>query len=318
MPQTRMVAVLFYDVVGSTELLSRVGPASADNLRERLFAEMRSALAVHRGTEVKNLGDGMMAVFDSGTDAIACAVTMQQSTAAQSRRDPDAVQPIRVGLSAGEATVDNGDYFGVPVVEASRLCSAADTAQILVSDLLATIVAPRGAHRLEPAGQRLLKGLPDPVNVWEVPWEAGEDTTLRVALVDDSVLVRDGVARALEAEGLDVVLQASDANELFAKLAAARPHVVITDVRMPPTHTTEGLDAAEKIKADSPHIGVLVLSAALQDAAARRLLDASTGGIGYLLKDSVGDIAELAAAVRTVASGGSAIAPDVVARLAST
>lgn len=318
MPQTRMVAVLFYDVVGSTELLSRVGPAAADDLRDRHFAEMRSALAVHRGTEVKNLGDGMMAVFDSGTDAIACAVTMQQSGAARSRRTPEAEQQIRIGLSAGEATVDGGDYFGFPVVEASRLCSVADTAQILVSDLLAMIVAPRGAHQLEPSGQRLLKGFPDPVTVWEVPWEASEDATLRVALVDDSVLVREGVARALEAEGLDVVLQASDAHELFAKLAAARPHVVITDVRMPPTHTTEGLDAAEKIKADSPHIGVLVLSAVLQDAAAHRLLDVSTGGIGYLLKDSVGDMAELAAAVRTVASGGSAIARDVAARLAAS
>lgn len=313
-----MVAVLFYDVVGSTELLSRVGPAAIDDLRVRNFAEMRSALAVHRGIEVKNLGDGMMAVFDSGTDAIACAVTMQQSAAAQARRDPEAAQQIRVGLSAGETTLDGGDYFGVPVVEASRLCSAADTAQILVSDLLATIVAPRGAHRLEPAGQRVLKGLPEPATVWEVPWEPREDTTLRVAVVDDSVLVREGVARALEAEGLDVVLQASDADELFAKLAAARPHVVITDVRMPPTHTTEGLDAAEKIKAEAPDIGVLVLSAVLQDAAAHRLLDASTGGIGYLLKDSVGDIAELAAAVRTVASGGSAIAPDVAARLAAS
>jgi class 3 adenylate cyclase/CheY-like chemotaxis protein len=317
MPRTTIVAVLFYDVVASTELLSRIGPAAADDLRDRHFAEMRSALAVHRGTEVKNLGDGMMAVFDGGTDAIACAITMQQMAAAQVRRNPDAAQRIRVGLSAGEATVDNGDYFGVPVVEASRLCSAADTGQILVSDLLATIVAPRGVHRLEPAGQRVLKGLPDPATVWEVPWEASDDATLRIALVDDSVILREGLARALEAEGLDVVLQASNADELFAGLAGARPHVVITDVRMPPTHTTEGLDAAEKIKADSPDIGVLVLSAALQDAAARRLLAASTGGIGYLLKDSVGDMAELAAAVRTVASGGSAIASDVAARLAA-
>lgn len=318
MSQIRMVAVLFSDVVGSTALLSQVGPAAADELRERHFADMRSALAVHRGKEIKNLGDGLMAVFDSGTDAIACAITMQQAAAAQVRRDPAAAQQIRVGLSAGETTVENGDHFGVPVVEASRLCSAADTAQILVSDLLATIVAPRGAHRLQPAGQRVLKGLPDPATVWDVPWEASDDVTLRVALVDDSALIRQAIARAFEEEGLDVVLQASNAEELFAGLAAARPHVVVTDVRMPPTHTTEGLDAAERIKLESPEIGVLVLSATLQDAAARRLLDASTGGIGYLLKDSVGDMAELAAAVRTVASGGSAIAPDVVARLAAT
>jgi class 3 adenylate cyclase/ActR/RegA family two-component response regulator len=313
---TKLVAVLFYDVVGSTELMSRVGPVASDELRGQQFAEMRGILAVHRGTEVKNLGDGMMAVFGSGSDAIACAVTMQQAVAAQARRNPAAAQQIRVGLSVGEATVEAGDYFGVPVVEASRLCSAADAGQVLVSDLLATVVAPRGTHQLEPGGVRTLKGLPEPAAVWEVPWEASDDAVLRVALVDDSVILREGVARALEDEGLNVVLQASTAEQLFAGLAAARPHVVITDVRMPPTHTTEGLDAAERIKSETPDVGVLVLSAALQDAAARRLLDASTGGIGYLLKDSVGDIAELAAAVRTVASGGSAIAPDVAARLA--
>ena len=315
MPRTRIVAVLFTDVVGSTELLSRVGPDAADELRDRHFAEMRSALAVHRGTEVKTLGDGMMAVFESATDAIACAVTMQQAAAAQGRRDPDARQDIRVGLSVGEATVEDGDYFGVPVVEASRLCDAADTGQILVSDLMRSVVAPRGVHRLDPVGELSLKGLPDPMAAWEVRWESTDDSTLRVALADDSGLLREGIARALTEEGIDVVLQASDAEELLAGLAGARPHAVVVDVRMPPTHTTEGIDAAEQIKADHPEIGVLVLSATLQEGSARRLLEAATGGIGYLLKDSVGDIAELAAAVRTVASGGSAIAPDVVARL---
>lgn len=315
-PRTKIVAVLFTDVVGSTDLLSRVGPAAADELRDRHFAEMRSALAVHRGTEVKTLGDGMMDVFESATDAIACAVTMQQAAAAQGRRDPETRQDIRIGLSVGEATVEDGDYFGVPVVEASRLCAAAAAGQVLVADLMRTFVAARGVHQLDPVGELQLKGLPDPMTAWQVLWEPTEETTLRVALADDSGLLREGIARALEEEGIDVVLQASDADELLAGLTAARPHAVIVDVRMPPTHTTEGLDAAERIKADHPEIGVLVLSATLQEGAARRLLEATTGGIGYLLKDSVGDIAELAAAVRTVASGGSAIAPDVVARLA--
>jgi class 3 adenylate cyclase/CheY-like chemotaxis protein len=314
-PRTRIVAVLFTDVVGSTELLSRVGPTAADELRDRHFAEMRSALAVHRGTEVKTLGDGMMAVFESATDAIACAVTMQQAAAAQGRRDPEARQDIRVGLSVGEATVEDGDYFGIPVVEASRLCGAAVNGQVLVADLARDMISPRGVHRLEPVGEISLKGLPGLMTAWQVLWEPTNDVTLRVALADDSGLLREGIARALESEGIDVVLQASDAEELLAGLAGARPHAVVVDVRMPPTHTTEGIEAAEKIKADHPDIGVLVLSATLQEGAARRLLEAATGGIGYMLKDSVGDVAELAAAVRTVASGGSAIAPDVVARL---
>lgn len=314
-PRNRIVAVLFTDVVGSTELLSRVGPSAADGLRDRHFAELRSALAVHRGTEVKTLGDGMMAVFESATDAIACAVTMQQAAAAQGRRDPEARQDIRIGIGVGEATVEDGDYFGVPVVEASRLCNAAEGGQVLVTDLTRAMVTARGVHRLDPVGELDLKGLPEPVTAWEVRWEPTDETALRVALADDSGLLREGIARALGEEGIDVVLQASDAEELLAGLAGARPHAVVVDVRMPPTHTTEGIDAAEQIKADHPEIGVLVLSATLQEGAARRLLEAATGGIGYMLKDSVGDVAELAAAVRTVASGGSAIAPDVVARL---
>ncbi len=315
MPRTRIVTVLFTDVVGSTELLSRVGPSVADGLRDRHFAEMRSALAVHHGTEVKTLGDGMMAVFDGATDAIACAVTMQQAAAAQGRRDPEARQDIRVGLSVGEAAVEHDDFFGIPVVEASRLCQVADSGQILVSDLMRSIVAARGVHRLERPSEFSLKGIPEPVTAWLVQWDSTEEARLRVALADDSGLLREGIARALESEGIDVVLQASDAEELLAGLAGARPHAVVVDVRMPPTHTTEGLDAAEQIKAAHPEIGVLVLSATLQEGSARRLLDAATGGIGYLLKDSVGDLAELAAAVRTVASGGSVIAPDVVNRL---
>ncbi|TXL57291.1 response regulator [Aeromicrobium terrae] len=305
MLRTRMVAVLFTDMVGSTTLLSELGASAADELRDRHFAEMRSALAVHHGTEVKTLGDGMMAVFESVTDALACAVTMQQASQ----------QNIRIGLSVGEATVENSDYFGIPVVEASRLCAAADDGQILVADLVRAVVATRDVHRLEPVGELTLKGLPAPTMAWEVGWEPDEDSALRVALADDSALLREGIARALAQEGIDVVFQASDAEELLAGLAGARPHAVVVDVRMPPTHTTEGLDAAERIKADYPQVGVLVLSATLQEEAARRLLAAAPGGVGYLLKDSVGEVAELVSAVRTVASGGSVIAPEIVARL---
>jgi class 3 adenylate cyclase/CheY-like chemotaxis protein len=304
--RTRIVAVLFTDMVGSTTLLSELGASAADELRDRHFAEMRSALAVHHGTEVKTLGDGMMAVFDSVTDALACAVTMQQASQ----------QNIRIGLSVGEATVEDSDFFGIPVVEASRLCAAADDGQILVADLVRAVVASRDGHRLEPVGELTLKGLPAPTMAWEVGWEPDADSSLRVALADDSALLREGIARALAQEGIDVVLQASDADELLAGLAGSRPHAVVVDVRMPPTHTTEGLDAAERIKADYPEIGVLVLSATLHEEAARRLLAAAApGGVGYLLKDSVGEVAELVAAVRTVAGGGSVIAPEIVARL---
>jgi DNA-binding NarL/FixJ family response regulator len=119
----------------------------------------------------------------------------------------------------------------------------------------------------------------------------------------------------LEAEGIDVVLQASDAESLLRDLVETRPHVVIVDVRMPPTHTTEGLDAAKRIRDEHPDIGVLVLSASVEPGAARRLLASATDGVGYLLKERVADISQLTTAIRTVARGGLAIDPAVVDQL---
>jgi serine/threonine-protein kinase len=152
---------------------------------------------------------------------------------------------------------------------------------------------------------------------WRLDWDPGEEFALRVALADDSVLLREGIASVLKAAGIDVVLQASDAETVERSLVTLRPHVVILDVRRPPTPTTEGLQAAERIRAEHPDIGVLVLSAWVDPDAARRLLANATDGIGYLLKDRVGDIDQLTAAIRAVASGGSAIDPEVIERLAA-
>jgi class 3 adenylate cyclase/CheY-like chemotaxis protein len=315
-PTVRTITVLFTDLVGSTETLTALGPAAGDQLRSRYFAAVRGALAVHGGDEVKTLGDGFMAVFASASDAIGCAVTLQRGLAAHTRRHPDQPLRLRIGISAGEASFEDGDYFGLPVVEASRLCAAAGGGEVLTSDVVRALTGGAGIHRLAEAGALTLKGLPAPVHAWRVDWDPDEGTGLRVALADDSVLLREGLARVLESEDVDVVLQASDADELLRGLAAARPNVVVVDVRMPPTHTTEGLLAAERIRSQHPHIGVLVLSASVQASAARRLLGTATGGIGYMLKERIGDIAELTAAIRTIATGGSAIDPEVVALLA--
>jgi len=138
---------------------------------------------------------------------------------------------------------------------------------------------------------------------------------MRVVLADDAVLVRAGIARVLEAEGFDVVGQAGNTTELLAVVARERPHVAIVDVRMPPTHTDEGIRAAEQLRAHHPDVGVLVLSQHAAPPQALRLLTERAGGIGYLLKERVSDTAELADAVRRVGSGGVAVDPEVVARL---
>ena len=133
-------------------------------------------------------------------------------------------------------------------------------------------------------------------------------------LADDAALVRDGVARVLADHGFEVVAQLSDAASLLDAVASHRPDVVVVDIRMPPTHTVEGLRAALDIRSRHPDVGVLVLSQHLESRYALDLLE-SGRGVGYLLKERVGDVADLAEAVRRVGSGGSAVDPEVVERL---
>jgi DNA-binding NarL/FixJ family response regulator len=138
---------------------------------------------------------------------------------------------------------------------------------------------------------------------------------LRVALAEDSVLFREGLVRLLEAAGFDVVGQAGDAIDLLEIVERSHPDVAITDIHMPPTHTTEGLDAALRIRAEHQDVGVLVLSQFVETQHAMALLAEPGGRVGYLLKDRVTDLAEFADAVRRVGDGGSVIDPQVVAQL---
>jgi DNA-binding NarL/FixJ family response regulator len=138
----------------------------------------------------------------------------------------------------------------------------------------------------------------------------------RVVLADDSVLLREGIARLLVEAGLEVVAQVGDPTELVDAVRAHAPDVAIVDIRMPPTHTDEGLRAAERIRAEHRgRVGVLVLSQYVETTFALRLVEEGAGGVGYLLKDRVADVDEFADSVRRVARGGSVIDPEVVAQL---
>ncbi len=130
-------------------------------------------------------------------------------------------------------------------------------------------------------------------------------------VADDAALVRQGIARLLEDAGFEVVAQLPDAVGLASSVEAFRPDVVIVDIRMPPTHTTEGLEAALDIKSHYPEVGVLVLSQHVESRYAMKLLGEGTPGVGYLLKERVGDLVEFSDAVRRVGSGGSAVDPEV-------
>lgn len=141
---------------------------------------------------------------------------------------------------------------------------------------------------------------------------------MRVALADDSVLLREGVRSLLEDEGIAVVASVDDGQQLLTAVAAHRPNLAIVDVRMPPTHTTEGLEAALEIKRRFPEIGVLVLSQYVLREYATELLSTETVGVGYLLKNRVTDIDRFLESVNRIAEGGTVIDPEVVRQLLSS
>jgi DNA-binding NarL/FixJ family response regulator len=138
---------------------------------------------------------------------------------------------------------------------------------------------------------------------------------VRVAIAEDSVLLREGVARLLGEAGFDVVAQCENADDLLLKVRSFTPDVVIVDIRLPPTHNDEGLRAALELRSSHPEVGVLVLSQYVEVGLALKLVADSAEGVGYLLKDRVSDVRDFVAAVRRVADGGSALDPLIVSTL---
>ncbi len=138
---------------------------------------------------------------------------------------------------------------------------------------------------------------------------------MRVILADDSLILREGLTRLLTEIGFEVVAQAGDGDELLAAAASGAFDVAIVDIRMPPTHTDEGLRAAREIRRRHPGTGILVLSQFARPSYALELLADGAEGVGYLLKDRVSDLADLADSVRRVGAGGSVLDPSVVSQL---
>ena len=138
---------------------------------------------------------------------------------------------------------------------------------------------------------------------------------MRAVIAEDSVLLREGIARLLEDGGIEVVGQSGDGEDLLRKVRAHKPDIAIVDIRMPPTNTEEGLIAAKTIRAESPEVSVLVLSQYIEESYALDLLADNAEGVGYLLKDRVSDLDNFLDAVRRVADGGSALDPEVVSHM---
>jgi pentatricopeptide repeat protein len=166
---TATITVLMTDLVGSTRLL-RHGPEAYDEIRRAHFDAVRAVIADCRGDEVKSTGDGVMATFTSAADAVLAAIGVQQAVSLLQRRDPRS-PAVRVGIGCGEATSEDGDWYGPPVIEAARLCNDAQPGQILATSVARAVVGSRGGHGFVSLGERNLKGFDEPVGVVEVTWE---------------------------------------------------------------------------------------------------------------------------------------------------
>jgi DNA-binding NarL/FixJ family response regulator len=144
------------------------------------------------------------------------------------------------------------------------------------------------------------------------------ENNMRIVIAEDSVLLREGLIRLLVDAGEDVVATAGDADEAIAAIDAHQPDIAVLDVRMPPTHTDEGLRAALAVRSRWPQVAVLVLSQWVEERYATELLAGTTAGVGYLLKDRVADVRDFVEAVRRVGTGGTALDPEVVSQLLAT
>ena len=317
---TGTVTLLFTDLEGSTGLIRQLGDRYGDLLHDHRRL-MRHVVARHGGSEVDTAGDGNFIAFPTARDGVAAAVDAQRAMA-DHPWPPEAVVRVRMALHTGEPRLAEQGYHGLGVHLAARLCQSGRGGQILLSESTRAVIAddmPPGVSVVS-LGERALKDFDRPQPVYEVvaagvPEASAGPAALRVVLAEDSVLLREGIARLLESEGFEVVGQVDNPDDLVRRVGFAKPDVAIVDIRMPPTHTDEGLQAARRIRERHSGVGVLVLSQYVEAEYATGLLSEQAEGTGYLLKDRIANVGEFTDAVRRVAGGGSALDPAVVAQL---
>jgi DNA-binding NarL/FixJ family response regulator/class 3 adenylate cyclase len=317
------VTLLFTDVEGSTRLVHELGDAYAGVLADHRRI-VRESVAAAGGHEVDSRGDEFFLAFPSAAGAVAAAVEMQQTLAGHDWPARVEVR-VRIGLHTGTPVLRDGAYFGMDVHRAARICQAGHGGQVLIS--ATTREELDRAYDVRDLGEHELPGLPEaeriyqldvpglPTHFPELEFARRGMRGVRVVLAEDSVLLREGIARLLEDQGFEVAAQSGTADDLLRHVGMHKPDVAIVDIRMPPTQTDEGLRAAQEIRERWPDTGVLVLSQYVEPGYAMELLGENAEGVGYLLKDRVSDVEEFAAAVRRVGEGGSALDPAVVSQL---
>jgi class 3 adenylate cyclase/DNA-binding NarL/FixJ family response regulator len=329
------ITFLFTDIEGSTRLLKRLGDEYALLLVEH-HSLFRMLFEEYGGREVDSQGDAFFVAFPRAKDAVAVALAGQRKIAAHSWPRQADVR-VRMGIHTGEPAVTAERYIGLGVHRAARICAAAHGGQILLSQATYAVLVDDVLRDIgfRDLGEHTLKDLHRPERIYQLvvpdlPSEfaplrgtgaistaAEAPAGLRVVVADDSVLLREGLARLLQDAGFAVVGTAADAGELLQQVAELGPSVAITDIRMPPTQTDEGLVAAKEIRRLHPEVGVLVLSQYVEPHYATLLLEEYPERVGYLLKDRVSDVAVLADAIRRIERGECVVDPTIVSRLMS-
>jgi len=221
-----IVSVLFTDLVGSTQLLDRLGDDAGESVRQAHFGLLREAVRSRRGHEVKNLGDGLMVVFPSALDALDCAIAIQRRVRRHNQQGQGPPLHVRVGVHVGEPIREEGDYFGTTVNVAKRLCDRAAADEILLSQLVVDLVGSRGAFAFRPMGDLELKGFARPVPASALDWEAAPDDEAGASL-EYRVLGPIEVVRVDEVS--PVPLASSRQRLLLACLLAHAGQVVSAD-----------------------------------------------------------------------------------------
>jgi DNA-binding NarL/FixJ family response regulator/class 3 adenylate cyclase len=311
------VTFLFTDIEGSTALLQRLG----DRYRDVLAAVrelLGSAVDAGGGRVIDSRGDEVFACFAEPQRALEAALRAQGELLAREWPEGERVR-VRMGVHTGRASEGAEGFVGLDVHRAARISASGHGGQVLVSD----VTRQQVPQELLDLGEHDLPGLPAPERIHQLvardlpsafpPLRNARPRrpAVRVVIADDSVLLREGIARLLEDAGMEVEAQSGTAEDALVQVEEHRPDLAILDIRMPPSHTDEGLRAAQTIRERFPDTSVLVLSQYVEAAYAIELLSQSAGGVGYLLKDRIAHVDDFAEAVLRVAGGGSAVDPEI-------
>ena len=314
---------LLSDIVGSTALARRLGDAWGEVLSDH-HRLLRSAFEEAGGEGIGTQGDAFFVAFRRPKDAVLAALAGHRSLA--SHTWPEGVQlRVRIGIHTGEASISGGEYHGLAIHRAARICAAGDGGETLLSQATATLLEDEehdgSTFALLDLGQQSLKDFERPVRIYRLvatDLEASavggtgeaDNGTVRVLIVDDQALVRAGFRMILDSEeGMEVVGEASDGDEAVAEALRLRPHVVLMDVRMP---TLDGIEATRILLGrEQADTKVVMLTTFDMDEYVYEALRA--GASGFLLKDVPPE--QLIAGIRAVAGGEALLAPAVTRRV---